>query len=150
MNLSNLAVNLSHLRTSNGYAYEDIAAATGLSPRHLERYENEFDDPPVAALRKLCEFFNVGPDDLIFADLARESPAIDELLDRCREHANTLQEMHARYDDMDLSNLPIDHAEAVFGRAIKMLLDYSDEVVPLLDQLAHYYYETMKQHEVNG
>lgn len=149
MNLSNLAVNLSHLRTTHGYAYEDIAAATGLSARHIKRYESEFDDPPVAALRKLCEFFEVKPDDLIFTDLRRESPAIDELINSCREHADVLEDIRDRYQSQDFSEYPIDHPEAVFGRGIQMMLDYSDEVVPLLDELAHFYHATMKKQDVN-
>lgn len=147
MNVSNLAANLSHLRTTHGYEYEDIAVATGLSKRHLERYENEYDDPPVTALKKICEFFEVEPDDLIFTNLRKESPAIDELIDNCRQHADTLQEMHHQYDRHTFAGYPADDPQAVFGRAIKLMLDFSDEVVPLLDEVAHFYHKTMRKHE---
>lgn len=144
MDHSYLAANLTHLRSVREWPLEWVAREAGLSEKDLESFEQSSCDPPVTHLRNLCKLFDVGIDDLLFRDLRAQAPAVDELIDNCREHAQLVNSLKQRYNSTNYIQDSLDDSVNLLGRSIKSLLEFSDEVIPLLEEVSMHYRDVME------
>lgn len=65
-----LASNIKHLRKVMQVSQQDVADYVGLANTAISGYEKEKFYPGADTLAKMCEYFRVGADDLLFKDLA--------------------------------------------------------------------------------
>lgn len=143
MDNSYLAANLTHLRTLREWPLDWVAREVGLSERDLENYEQRVSDPHVTPLRNLCKLFEVEIDDLLFKDLRAQAPAVDELMENCRQHARLVESLRDRYQPQLYVRDSLDHPVNMIGRSLKSLLEFSEEVIPLLEEVSLHYHDVM-------
>lgn len=67
------ASNLKYLRKATKVSQQDVADFVGIASSAMSGYENEKFYPTVDVLAKLCQFFQINADDLLFKDLSLDS-----------------------------------------------------------------------------
>ena len=73
--MSFFAKNLRFLRKKGGHNQDEIAILFNKQPNTVGNWENRKSEPSVQELIKLGEFFKVGTEDLLQADLEMQSQA---------------------------------------------------------------------------
>jgi len=112
-----LASNLKYLRKATKVSQQDVADFVGLASSAMSGYENEKFYPTVDVLAKLCQFFQINADDLLFKDLSIDSnpnvPVIPSsikgtnVLVPLSDQANYLEQWDSGfYRDLTFVNIP--------------------------------------------
>lgn len=68
-----MAEKIVRLRKEKDWTLVELSKAIGISPNHINRYENEKSHPSLDVIKKLAEVFNVSTDYLLFDEAPRET-----------------------------------------------------------------------------
>ena len=141
-----LASNIKHLRKkNNGITQGELGIAVGLSDNAISTYEKGKFFPTADILAKICEYFNVSADDLLFKDLASgvESNVFEQVhSERPSNNVWIVAEEQAEYAgkwgkkfarDLTYASIPGIDGEArtfeVYGNSMNPILYNGDYVV---------------------
>lgn len=67
-----LSEKIKKLRVEKGYTQEDVATFLGVAPQTVYKYEKGINEPDVATISKLADFFDVSVDYLLGRDTINE------------------------------------------------------------------------------
>lgn len=139
-----LPSNLKHLRKKMKVNQVDIGDAAGVSYNAISNYENGKFFPTADILAKLCEYFNVGADDLLFKDLSSNTQNVQPYAvvdDQVRQNVFVAAEAQVEYAgkwgkkfarDLTYINIPGIEGDArtfeVYGNSMNPVLLSGDHV----------------------
>lgn len=69
--MSNLSVNLKHLRKKHGLSQQDIADVLQISKTAISKYERELTEPPLNRLKTIAAYFDIPLNILLEGDLTK-------------------------------------------------------------------------------
>ena len=98
--MSFLAKNMLYLRKKTGKNQSQLAFEVQVRPNTISNWENKISEPTATDLLKICQIFNISPNQLLITDLEKVAPPADSPQNPLTQKASREDNPHGEKADM--------------------------------------------------